>query len=63
MAKVKYTVLVKYNVYDSVEVVLDDDQNSNDALEIAEEISCDRPLNDDDAHIDYSEIVDVEYLD
>lgn len=63
MAKVKYTVVVKYNVYDSVEVVLDDDQNSNDALEIAEEISCDRPLNEDGADIDYSKIVDVEYLD
>ena len=63
MAKVKYTVVVKYNVYDSVEVVLDDDQNSNDALEIAEEISCDRPLNEDSADIDYSKIVDVEYLD
>ena len=54
----KYRVCIKYIVYDYVEVELPSDQNPNDAIELAEEISCGRSLNDMDADIEYSEIIE-----
>lgn len=55
MAKVKYKVIVKYNVYDFVEVELDEDTNRYDALEIAEQISLDRKLDDMCVDLEYVE--------
>lgn len=42
----KYTVRVRYVVCDYVEIELPDDQNENDAIEQAEEISWKRPSGD-----------------
>lgn len=55
MGKVKYNVIVKYNVYDFVEVELDESTNPSDALAIAEEISCDRNLDEMCVDIEYVE--------
>ena len=58
MAKVKYNVIVKYNVYDFVEVELDEDTNPDDALEIAEQISYERSLEDMSVELEYVEFQD-----
>lgn len=58
MGKVKYQVIVKYNVYDFVEVELDEDTNPNDAIEIAEQISYERSLEDMSVELEYIEFQD-----
>lgn len=54
----KYKVMVKYVVFDFVEVELLDGQNENDAIEIAEKISCDRNLDEMNVEIEHSEILE-----
>lgn len=57
--KIKYTVLLTYRVTDCVVVELDEGQNPNDALEIAEEISSNKDANDFAWDYPHCEIVDI----
>lgn len=53
----KYRVCIKYIVHDYVDVELPSDQNPNDAIELAEEISWYRPAGDMDWELDSSTII------
>lgn len=56
----KYKVRVRWIVYDYVEVELPDDQNENDAIEQAENISAVNPAGDMDWELDSSTIIERE---
>ena len=56
----KYRVCIKYIVHDYVDVELPSDQNPNDAIELAEEISSNRSGDEMYWDIEYSEITERE---
>jgi predicted RNA-binding Zn-ribbon protein involved in translation (DUF1610 family) len=56
--KITYKVQIAYRVWDYVDVTLDADQNPNDAIEIAEDISFKRSLNEMNCDHDYTEIIE-----